>query len=249
VRRVLEHSIESGLVERLLRRLAPDDAAHLRARLRRLARPARLGTLRSTTPLSRDFGYERGTPIDRYYIEGFLRKHSEHIRGRVLEVKDSTYTDSIGSGVAQRDILDIDGGNPLATVVADLAAADNVPDTTFDCFILTQTLQYIFDAPSAIMHAHRILRRGGALLVTVPVVSPIVDDEDLTDYWRFTPASCAELFGRAFGRDAIEVCSYGNVLTSIAFLAGMAHEELSPRELETHDSRFALLLSVYAVKR
>jgi SAM-dependent methyltransferase len=148
-----------------------------------------------------------------------------------------------------RDVLDVDPANPLATIVADLAAADTVPDEAFDCFILTQTLQYIFDARSAIMHAHRILRAGGVLLVTVPVVSPIVDDGDLTDYWRFTPASCGLLFGDTFGRDAIEVCSYGNVLTSIAFLAGMACEELAPHELEAHDARFALLLSVYALKR
>jgi hypothetical protein len=66
MRRVLQHSIESRMVERLLRRLPPDDAARLRLRLRRVSRPARLGTLRSTTPLSHDFGYERGTPVDRY---------------------------------------------------------------------------------------------------------------------------------------------------------------------------------------
>jgi SAM-dependent methyltransferase len=241
--------MESGMVDRLLRRLPPDDAARLRLRLRRLARPARLGTLRSTTPLSHDFGYERGTPVDRYYIERFLRAHRGYIRGRVLEVKDSAYTESLGSSVVQSDVLDVDRGNPLATIVADLAAADAIPDEAFDCVILTQTLQYIFDARSAVGHAHRILKPGGALLVTVPAVSPIVDDGELTDYWRFTPASCEELFGDAFGRDAIDVRAYGNVLTSIAFLAGMAHEELAPHELETHDSRFTLLLSVYALKR
>ena len=38
---------------------------------RRVTRPAWLGTLRRTRPLSADFGYDRGTPIDRYDIERF----------------------------------------------------------------------------------------------------------------------------------------------------------------------------------
>jgi SAM-dependent methyltransferase len=248
IRRTLDHSLERGVVSRVLARLPPGQAAYVRQRIRRVVRPARLGTLRRTTPLSHDFGYDRGTPVDRYYIERFLWAHRDKVRGRVLEVKESMYTDRFGTGVTQKDVLDIDRTNPLATIVADLAAADAIPDETFDCFILTQTLQLIYDARSAIAHAHRIIRPGGALLVTVPTLSPIVDDDQLTDYWRFTPASCAALFGDIFGRESIRVRAYGNVLTSVAFLEGMAHEELTAQELEMYDSRSAMLVSVYAVK-
>jgi hypothetical protein len=248
MRRTLDHSLERGALSRLLRRLPPDEAARLERRLRRLLRPARLGTLRRTTPLSHDFGYDRGTPIDRYYIERFLWMNRSHVRGRVLELMDSTYTERFGNGVTQKDVLDIDPGNTLATIKADLARADEIPDATFDCFILTQTLQLIYDVHSAVRHAHRILKQSGALLATVPTLSPIVDDDQLTDYWRFTPASCTALFGDIFGRESISVRAYGNVLTSIAFLVGMAHEELTAEELETHDNRFAMLVSVCAVK-
>src|SRR5436305_2042215 len=143
MRRALDRSMERGLVDRLLARLPADEAERLRRRLRRFSRPARLGTLRRTTPLSNDFGYDRGTPVDRYYIEQFIQADRSHIRGRVLEVKDSTYTDSFGVGVTHRDVLDVDPQNQLATFVSDLAAAEGLPDSTFDCFILTQTLQYI----------------------------------------------------------------------------------------------------------
>lgn len=248
VRRVLEQSAERGVVDRLLRRLAPAEAKRVRQRLKRATRPARLGTLRRTAPLSRDFGYDRGTPVDRYYIERFLFAHRRHVRGIVLEVKESTYTDRFGSGVIKKDVLDVDPGNPLATVVTDLAVADSIPDATYDCFILTQTLQFIYDARSAISHARRILKPGGALLVTVPVVSPIVDDDHLTDYWRFTVSSCTQLFEEAFGSEAIQVCPHGNVLSAIAFLVGMAQEELTRDELEPSDSGYAVLISVRALK-
>ena len=44
------------------------------------------GDLRRLTPISKDWGYDRGKPIDRYYIERFLSLYKEDIRGRVLEV-------------------------------------------------------------------------------------------------------------------------------------------------------------------
>ena len=246
---ILESCVERGLVHRLLGRLPPEKAAQARRRLRRLSRPAHLGNLRRATPLSNEFGYDRGTPVDRYYIEQFLRENRSCVRGRVLEVKDSAYTEQFGTDVTRKDVLDIDPENPLATIVADLASPNVIPDARFDCFILTQTLQYIYETRVAIAHAHRILKPGGSLLATVPAVSPIVDESNLTDYWRFTPESCSALFGEIFGHDSIRVRSYGNMLTAIAFLVGMAHEELTGRELAAHDERFAILISVTAVKR
>lgn len=229
---------------------APPRFQALRRAARRLLRPAWPGVLRRSTPLSAAWGFDRGTPVDRYYIEGFLEAYRRDIRGRVLEIKDSTYTDRFGTGVERREVLDVDPSNPHATVVADLAAADGVPDDAFDCFVLTQTLQLIFDVRAAVFHAHRILRPGGTLLVTVPVISRIVPRYGLEmDYWRFTAASCRRLFGEAFGPDGVTVASYGNLLAANAFLTGMAREELSRRRLDAHDPYFPLVVGVRAVKR
>jgi SAM-dependent methyltransferase len=216
---------------------------------RRLRRPAWLGTLRRTTPLSDDYGFDRGTPVDRYYIELFLQRNRADIRGRVLEVKDSGYTQRFGNGLTEKAVLDVTPTNPLATIVADLAAADVIPTDSFDCFILTQTLQYIYDVRGALSHAHRILRTGGALLATVPAVGRISRTVGVNnDYWRFTKASCARLFGSVFGPDNVSVQSYGNVLVAIASLSGMAYQELSIRELSINDTNFPLLIAVRAFK-
>lgn len=221
----------------------------LRKRLRRILRPAWLGTLRRLTPLSDSWGMDRGTPVDRYYIERFLTENQGDIHGRVLEVRDSSYTNRFGRDVRQRDVLDISASNPQATVVADLAAAEGVPANLFDCFVLTQTLQFIYDTQGAIGHAYRILRPGGVLLVTVPSVSRVAPRYGLkTDYWRFTAAACSALFGPVFGGAQVVVHSYGNVLTAAAFLAGMAYEELSQRELEAVDPYFPVIIAVRAVK-
>jgi hypothetical protein len=56
--------------------------------LRRQYPPVWMGTLRRTTPLSNGWGYERGRPVDRYYIDGFSRGTGS-IHGRVLEILNS----------------------------------------------------------------------------------------------------------------------------------------------------------------
>lgn len=219
-------------------------------RLRRIIRPAWLGTLRRTTPLSNNWGYDRGNPTDRYYIEGFLECHKRDIRGHALEMKDTNYTERYGRGVNQADVLDIDPTNPCATIIADLSAADSIPANSFDCFLLTQTLQYIYDVRSAIGHSHRILRPGGVLLATIPSAAKIDPEFGVNgEYWRFTVASCSLLFGERFGAENVSVRSYGNVLSVIAFLAGMAQEELSRQELDLNDETFPLIVAVRATKR
>lgn len=218
------------------------------ARLRRLRHPAFLGTIRRTTPLSDHWGRDRGTPVDRYYIEHFLEGARTAIRGRVLEVMNADYTCRFGAAVERSDVLDIDPTNPSATIVADLANADDVASETFDCFILTQTLQYIYDLRSAVEHAHRILRPGGTLLCTVPTVSRIARRELDSEYWRLTTAGCERLFGDVFAGGVVEVRARGNVLSAVAFLVGMAREELSSRELDRDDPFFPVIVTVRATK-
>ncbi len=146
-------------------------------------------------------------------------------------------------------MLDIDPANPRATIVADLAAAEALVAEQFDCFVLIQTLQYIYDLPAAVAHAHRLLKPGGVLLATVPVISRTEPELVQADYWRFKPPACAALFGEIFRAGRIVVRSYGNVLSCIAALAGMAHQELAARELDVHDERAPLIVAIRAVKR
>jgi SAM-dependent methyltransferase len=218
-------------------------------RLNRIVRPAWLGTLRRTGPLSNCSGYDRGTPIDRYYIDVFLERYRQDIHGHVLEIKDSGYTLRYGTDVHRADVLDIDPANAAATIVADLGAADAIPADTFDCLIITQTLCLVRDLRKAVGHLHRILRRGGVLLVVVPSITKIGDTGSADrDYWRLTVDSCSLLFGERFGADNVIVHSYGNFLAAVACLAGMASEELSQKELNIQDDPFPVIVAVRAIK-
>jgi hypothetical protein len=56
------------------------------------------------------------------------------------------------------------------------------------------------------------------------------------------------MFGDVFGRENIQVSSYGNILTTIANLHGLAASEVDPDELAYNDPDYELLVMVRAVK-
>jgi SAM-dependent methyltransferase len=224
----------------------------LRSRLWPVRRKAvRFGDLRRLRPISPNFGYDRGKPVDRRYIEDFLSRNTEDIRGRVLEVADDSYTVQYGGAhVTYSDILDIDESNPHATLVGDLAEGHNLPSEVFDCIVLTQTLQFVFDVHKAVMTLHRMLKPGGVLLLTVPGVSSIDRGEwGASWYWSLSPAALSRLLGVRFGEANISVTAYGNVLAAVAFLHGLAESELRPTELDAHDPQYPVIVAARAVKR
>jgi SAM-dependent methyltransferase len=211
----------------------------------------RFGHLRRMNPLSREFGYDRGVPIDRYYIEKFLYAHQSDIRGHVLEIAEDNYTRRFGGDrVTKSDVLHISADDLKATIVADLTSANHIPSNTFDCILLTQTLQFIYDVPSALQTVFRILKPGGVALVTVPGISPVsrYDMDRWGHYWNFTTQSARRLFEKVFPPGCINVDSFGNVLVGAAFLFGMAQGELSRKELDYRDSDYEVIITIRAAK-
>jgi glycosyltransferase involved in cell wall biosynthesis len=246
--RVLARRHPGGLRE--LRHGRPQPHAPVRGKVRRdspRVGGVRWGDLRRLQPIGADFGFERGTPVDRRYIEGFLERHADDVGGRVLEVADATYTRRFGgSAVTASEVIHLSRDNPDATIVGDLTDADHIPDASFDCVVVTETLHLIYDTASAVRTLHRVLRPGGVLLATFPGMSQI--DESDTWCWSFTTLSARRLFGGIFGEANVEVESRGNVLAATAFLHGISAEELAPEEIDHPDPSYPMSIHVRAVR-
>jgi SAM-dependent methyltransferase len=208
------------------------------------------GDLRRLQPVSREFGYDRGLPIDRYYIERFLEAHRRDVTGRTLEIGDDEYTRRYGGDrTTRRDVLHVHNRNPAATIVGDLADAPQIEDATFDCIVVTQTLHLIYDVDRAVATLHRILRPGGVVLATFPGISQLSEDEwGRTWSWGFDSRLARRLFASHFGDRNVTVEAHGNSLAAAAFLQGLATVELAPAQLDADEPGCELLVAVRAVR-
>jgi glycosyltransferase involved in cell wall biosynthesis len=248
-----------GGTEHLIRRVAgrivpPRLRAKLQAKPHRGSSSLPLGKLPpellwSKRPISDKWGFDRGQPIDRYYIERFLSNNMLFIRGRVLEIGEPTYTEKFGQGrVASSETLHYD--SPSATYCGDLTNPDGLPCNVFDCIICTQTLHVIYDMRAAMHTLVHMLKPGGILLATLPGISRLSPEDAAKwgDFWRVTSFSARRLFAEVVPERCIEIQTYGNVLTAVAFLHGIAAEEMQPQELEYRDQLYEVIIGVRIVR-
>jgi peptidoglycan/xylan/chitin deacetylase (PgdA/CDA1 family) len=202
-----------------------------------------------TAPRSRVFGIDRGLPIDRYYIEKFLHANRDLIHGHVLEIGDSGYTKKFGRDLDRVDVLSV-VEDPQATIVGDLATGEAIPRGAFDCIILVQTLQMIFDVKAAVRHAIDALKPGGALLVTGSGISQIsrYDMDRWGEYWRFTDRALKSLLSEVLPGDRVHVEAHGNLAVAKAFLEGLSMQEIPAAALDMNDPDYQVLVTAKAIK-
>jgi SAM-dependent methyltransferase len=216
---------------------------------RNLSRPKGID-FESVYPVSDFYGDDRGTPVDRFYIDGFINDNRHRISGHVLEVAEDKYSRQYGNGIDSIDILHYEEGTPGATLIGDLSRPETLPEDRFDCFICTQTIHVIYNYQDAIRGARRLLKPGGILLCTLSGIAQIsrFDMDRWGDYWRFTTLSAQRSFGEIFGAPNVTVDYGGNCYAAINFLRGIALEELDRHKLGVKDPNYPILITIIATK-
>jgi hypothetical protein len=204
------------------------------------------------TPVSRVFGYDRGKPIDRYYIERFLEANKKAVRGRVLEFGDDEYFRKLAAPNSSVSIFHATEGNAAATIVGDLGSESFLEgrQLAFDCILCTQVVQCIFPIRQAVENLYAMLHPGGVLLLTASGISQIsrYDMDRWGDYWRFTSLSLRKLFETACAGATLEIQAYGNVMAAVGFLHGLSAEELGSAALDKRDPDYEVSLCVLCRK-
>jgi SAM-dependent methyltransferase len=152
--------------------------------------------------------------------------------------------------VTQSVVLHVAEQKEVVTLIGDLTSGQNMPPDTFDCVILTQTLNAIFDVAAALRTVHHVLKPGGVALITVPGISKIsrYDMDRWGYYWSFTTASMRRLLTAYFPSEGVEIEAHGNVLAATAFLHGLASEELRRKELDSLDPDYEVIITARAQK-
>lgn len=198
--------------------------------------------------MSIEYGLDRGTPVDRVYIDRFFAARAADIRGAIIEVGGPVFSSRHGRGVVSTDIVDIDGANERATIVADLSAPDALPRSAYDCAVVPQTLQYVSDPRAAVTNLHDSLRPGGVLLITMPVIAQIDGHAAEVDRWRVTPVGLRDALAAWCPNADVSVESAGNVLVATAFLQGIAAEEMRATDFDVTDPMYPMIAMARVVR-
>lgn len=203
--------------------------------------------LSSTMPVSRLFGYDRGTPIDRYYMENFLQAECSELRNvpRTIEVGESTYSEKYMYIDGRNDVLNYGKG-------MDLTKPESLPKAAYDLFICTQVFNFIYDVKAAIRGAFYLLKENGTLLATVAGnISPVSrsDMENYGHFWGFTYLAIQRLTSEVFGDGNVRVLPFGNSMAATAFVQGVAIEDLQNWSLwDITDTDYAICIGIVATK-
>lgn len=216
-----------------------------------------LRTLRFRRLRPVDAGKSSGLSVIRYYWADFLAQHRDDIRGRCLEVGEtSTIRDYGGAAVTQADAIDLAAHSADVRVVADLSRADHIPGEQYDCFVNQFTTTVIFDIEAALYHAIRLLKPGGVLLINFWCVDfylhrglDMGTGAPLYMHHWFTPIQIENMLRRlALTENDFTVKIYGNLLARMAFLLNIPVKELTPDERDHVDPGQPLLICVRIVK-
>jgi hypothetical protein len=213
---------------------------------------SRLFAFNKVQPISKVFGFDRGKPIDRYYIEKFLSNNKEHIHGVVLEVEENAYTKLFASENNKSYILKYSelGKVESTFIYGDLTKLESIPYNSFDTFICTQTLNFIFEVNKAIESIHSLLRKNGTALITVACISQIsrYDADRWGDFWRFTPQGIQNLFNNVFGKENVELTVFGNSFAASHFIKGFSSTELKTIKLDAVDEDYPVIVALKVTK-
>lgn len=184
-------------------------------------------------------------PFERRSIAGFVQAVARILPAgvRVLDVGagDAPFRELF----AHADYVTNDwSGSPheLAGTVDVIASADALPlpDESFDVVLATQVFEHVVDLPGVLAESARVLRPGGALHATVPLLWEM--HEMPHDYRRFTTAGLRLLLEEA-GFVDIQVWPRNDAFTSLAQLMLNARTMIDPAVAgaETCDRAVSLL--------
>ena len=196
-------------------------------------------------PISRVFGLDRGTSIDRYWIESFLARNASPLPGKALEVGSTRYIRQYFPNCRAHSLQLRDNGSSEC-VICDLEVGDPALADTFDVFVTTQVFNFIFETRTALRNASQMLKPGGVLLGTVAAITQVsrYDADRWGHFYSFTTQAWQRLLGEVFQDVTVE--SFGNVDTACAFLNGLSAEELPAALLDRHDPDYPVVLGFRA---
>ncbi len=202
------------------------------------------GDLRRIAPICNSFGFTRGTPIDRYYLDRFIGEIRFQVTGKVLEVGGVVQNRELYQfdRVTEYQTLDIAARSGV-TLVGDVHDAAIIEPESLDAVVLFNVLEHCHNPWMVVQNIYHWLKMEGKCFCMVPNAQRLHNFPQ--DYWRPLPDGIRQLF-QNFSQQNLSV--YGNPLTVVASFLGIAAEELSPQELDDFHPDYPVATCAIAMK-
>jgi SAM-dependent methyltransferase len=188
-------------------------------------------------------GAERRQPpkSDRHFL--VLDPLAKQIQAKVtglLEGRDDARVLDIGCGAKPylpwiapfaQEYVGIDAAP--GPYVDEVVQGEELPfdDASFDLILCTQVLEHVEDPVAVLSEIHRVLRPGGAALISTHGVFLFHPDPPAagSDYWRWTHAGLRKAVTAAGDWSEIDVQPNGEVIACLAYIAAQFVDELGRR--------------------
>ena len=148
---------------------------------------------------------------------------ARHARGRLIDVGcgEKPYAGTFAPYVDEHVGVDHPDSPHALTSVDVVAGAYDIPlaDASFDTALMAEVLEHLETPERALAEARRLLRPGGALIVTTPFMWVL--HEEPRDFFRYTPHALRLLLTRA-GFTGVDVRPLSGQWTTLALLCGYA---------------------------
>lgn len=140
------------------------------------------------------------------HIVNDLKKVLPQLKGKVLDVGcgDKPYSKYLTS--ADEHIgLDVFPLPEVDVVVPRIGKWTMLQDNSFDCVISTQSLEHITEFDNYISEIHRVLKKGGTFVATLPFIE--FEHGTPYDFRRFSVWGLKQLFGKDY--EIVEIRKQG----------------------------------------
>jgi SAM-dependent methyltransferase len=202
--------------------------------------------------IANDFGFSRGTPIDRWYIHKFFLDNASLIRGSCLEFGELAYLNKYGGNLNNNVIFNYSDIALLKNneIAGDLTKYLHLPESKFDCIVCVNVINFIYDINAALQGLKKMLKDDGYLIITVAGPCAHISRFDMIrwgDYWRFTDKAL-EFYLTQGGFEVKKLISFGNPDSVNAQINGYCASDLSENSLSNNHEDYQLVICAVASK-
>src|SRR3989344_169049 len=153
--------------------------------------------------------------VRRHFIDNFFFSKSNLYSGKIIDIggkkKNKRGLFDISKFGTEVTYVNIDGSTE-PDIIAD-ASSIPLPDETFDLAIIAELLEHVPDPVAVLREAHRLIKPGGKILVTIPFMVGIHGDPQ--DFARYTP-TFLEKASREAGFNGVEIETHGTIFAVAA---------------------------------